>query len=74
MASIAMSLFLDSELGEVIELPHVGCALEHPLVFDSTAREFRELEMQGRVEILHEHQRRIGSETLIDGLRFRRLQ
>lgn len=74
MPSIAMSLFLDSELGCVSDLPHAGSALEHPLVYDSTAREFHALELQGRVEILHEHQRRIGNETLIDHLRFRRLQ
>ncbi|MDC6166600.1 hypothetical protein [Paucibacter sp. XJ19-41] len=74
MASIAMSVFLDSELGAVSDLPHAGSALEHPLVFDSTAREFREFEMQGKVEILHERQRRVGDETLIDHLRFRRLQ
>ncbi len=74
MTSIAMSLFLDSELGEVSDLPHAGCALEHPLVFDSTAREFRDLEAHGRVEILHEHRRHVGGESLIDGLRYRRLQ
>ncbi len=74
MASIAMSLFLDSELGAISDLPHAGSTLEHPLVYDSTAREFRALEMQGKVEILHERQRRVGDETLIDHLRFRRLQ
>ena len=74
MGSIAMSLFLDSELGEITELPHAGTALEHPLVFDSAAREVRALAAEGRAEIVHERVAQFGSETRIDELRFRRLQ
>jgi len=77
MSSIAMSVFLDSRFGEETELPRVGSALEHPLVFDSAAREFQALARQGRVEILHEHRSFVGDgegEGLIDRLRFRRLQ
>ena len=55
MGSIAMSVFLESEFGEVTKLPHVGSALEHPLVFDSTAKDLQTLARQGRVEIVHEH-------------------
>lgn len=71
MASIAQSLFCDSELGVVTELPHAGSALEHPLVFDSSARELRSLAAQGKVEIVHEH---VSKDRLIDELRFRRLR
>jgi hypothetical protein len=71
MPSIAMSTFLDSELGEVSELPRAGSALEHPLVFDSAARELQALAQQGRIEIVQE---RRASEGLIDRLLFRRLQ
>ncbi len=74
MGSIAMSLFLDSELGADTELPHAGCALEHPLVFDDAAREFHALAAQGRVEILQEHVVPAAGGGLIDRLRFRRLQ
>lgn len=70
MPSFAMSMFLDSELGEETELPRAGSPLEHPLVFDRVAREMHELAAQGRLEIVHEH--RQGGE-LIDELRFRRL-
>ncbi|MBV8503251.1 MAG: hypothetical protein JO006_16225 [Paucibacter sp.] len=75
MSSIAMSVFLESEFGEVTELPHAGSALEHPLVFDSTARDLHILARQGRVEIVHEHHAPgPGGDRLIDQLHFRRLQ
>ena len=74
MGTIAMSVFLDSAFGADTVLPKVGSALEHPLVFDSAAREFHVLAEQGRVEILQEHVANIGGESLIDWLRFRRLK
>jgi hypothetical protein len=74
MGSIAMSVFLDSAFGEITELPHAGSALEHPLVFDSAAREFHVLAAAGRVEILQQHIAQVDGETLIDRLQFRRLQ
>lgn len=74
MASIAMSTFLDSEFGEVTELPHAGSALEHPLVFDSAAREIKSLAAQGRVEIVDERVLPGSDGCLIDQLSFRRLQ
>ena len=72
MVSFAMSMFLDSELGAETELPHAGSSLEHPLVFDSVARELRQLAAQGRIEITHEHQS-APVDGLIDQLSFRRL-
>lgn len=74
MGTIAMSVFLESEFGADIELPNAGSSLEHPLVFDSTAREFHALAEQGRVLIVHEHVANVGGESLIDQLRFRRLK
>ncbi|MDY0745750.1 hypothetical protein SNE35_14615 [Paucibacter sp. R3-3] len=75
MGSLAMTAFLDSAFGEVTELPRAGSALEHPLVFDSAARELHALADQGRLEIVDER-RGSGSDGkgLIDHLRFRRLQ
>lgn len=73
MGSIAMSVFLDSEFGAETELPKAGGSLEHPLVFDSSAREFHALAKLGRVEILQQQVVHRGGETLIDQLRFRRL-
>jgi hypothetical protein len=69
-----MSVFLDSEFGADTELPSASSSLEHPLVFDSAAREFHALAEQGRVEILQEHVAEVGGESLIDKLRFRRLK
>ena len=73
MGTIAMAVFLDSAFGADTALPNVGSSLEHPLVFDSSAREFHALAKQGRVEILQERVANIGGESLIDRLRFRRL-
>ncbi|MEL4181077.1 hypothetical protein [Roseateles sp. PN1] len=73
MRTIAMSIFLDSEFGADTELPKAGGSLEHPLVFDSAARDFHALALQGRVEILQAHMIYVGGEPMIDSLRFRRL-
>lgn len=73
MRSVAMSIFLDSEFGADTELPKTGCTLEQPLVFDSAARDFHALALQGRVEILQEHMTHVGGESLINSLRFRRI-
>ncbi len=74
MGTIAMSVFLDSEFGADTALPNAGSSLEHPLVFDSSAREFHALAEQGRVEILQEHVVNVDGESLIDRLHFRRLK
>ena len=74
MGTIAMSVFLESQFGADTPLPTAGTSLEHPLVFDRTAREFHALAAQGRVEILQEHVSEVDGEPLIDQLRFRRLK
>ena len=73
MGSIAMSVFLDSEFGAITELRSTGSALEHPLVFDSVARDIQALAVQGRVEILQRRVSEFDGELLIDRLHFRRL-
>lgn len=74
MRTLAQALYLDSEYGVLQELPHAGSALEHPLVFDSAARELKEMADRGMVEIVSEHRHESGAESLIDKLQFRRLR
>jgi len=73
MSSIAMTMFLDSSPGELVDLPHAGSGLEHPLVFDSAAKEIQQLAVEGRVEVVQQRVTAVGDETLIEDLRFRRL-
>ena len=73
MNSLAMALFLDSSPGELVELPHAGSALEHPLVFDRVARDIQKLADQGRVEVVRQTVTTEGDGTLIEDLQFRRL-
>jgi len=73
MGSIAMAVFLDSEFGAITELQSAGSALEHPLVFDSAAREIQALAVQGKAEILQKRVSEFDGELLIDRLHFRRL-
>ncbi|WP_416763011.1 hypothetical protein ACNI65_10955 [Roseateles sp. So40a] len=68
-----MTMFLDSSPGELVDLPHAGSGLEHPLVFDSAAKEIQQLAVEGRVEVVQQRVTAVGDETLIEDLRFRRL-
>ena len=73
MSSIAMTMFLDSSPGELVDLPHAGSGLEHPLVFDSAAREIQQLAADGRAEVVQQRVSTVGDESLIEELRFRRI-
>nr|WP_297532318.1 hypothetical protein [uncultured Roseateles sp.] len=73
MSSIAMTVFLDSSPGELVDLPHAGSGLEHPLVFDSAAREIQQLAADGRAEVVQQRVSTVGDESLIEALRFRRI-
>ncbi|WP_431257008.1 hypothetical protein ACQ859_19315 [Roseateles chitinivorans] len=73
MSSIAMTMFLDSTPGELVDLPHAGSALEHPLVFDSAAREIQQLAADGRAEVIQQRVSTVGDKSLIEELRFRRI-
>ena len=74
MRTLARTVYLDSELGVVNELPRAGSALENPLVFDDAAREIKQLAEQGLVEIVAEHRHDTLTGSLIDKLRFRRVR
>jgi len=74
MRTLAQALYLDSEFGVLQDLPRAGSALEHPFVFDSTARELKEMADRGMVEIVTEHRHDVGDDSLIDRLLFRRLR
>jgi len=73
MSSIAMAVFLDSIPGDLVELPHAGTGLEHPLVFDSAAREIHHLAAEGRAEVVKQTVRQTGEDTLIQDITFKRL-
>jgi hypothetical protein len=74
MRTLAQALYQDSEFGRVHELPSVGSALEHPLVFDSSAQELKQMASRGVVEIIEEHHVGDKPEAPIDRLLFRRLR
>jgi hypothetical protein len=74
MSSLAHSLFLESELSVEHELPHAGSSLENPFVYDSVAREFKQMAMRGLVEIVQERTRPSSAEPLIDSLRYKRVR
>ncbi len=74
MPTLARRVYLDSQFGVEQELPRAGSALEHPLVFDDTARELKAMAAQGLVEIVAERTARSAGQSLIDRLSFRRLR
>lgn len=72
MTSLALSVFLDSELGVVEELPRAGSSLENPFVYDSVAKDLKGMAREGRLEIVDEHHALYAGDKLIDRLRFKR--
>lgn len=74
MRTLARSIYLESRPGLLRALPHAGSALEHPLVYDDAAREFRQLADEGLVEIVHTHECASSFGPLIDDVSFRRLR
>jgi hypothetical protein len=72
--NLARSVFLESEIGAIEELPRSGSALENPFVFDAVANDLKRMAESGLVEIIEERRTHAGSETLIDSLRYRRLR
>ena len=73
MRTLAHSLYLDSCFGVEVELPHAGCALENPYVYDASAQELKAMAARGWVEITSERHVLVGDERLIDRRRFKRL-
>lgn len=74
MRTLAQTVYLDSTVGALDELPRAGTALENPYVFHDAALEIRAMAAQGKVEITHERAVRIGNEDVVDQLHFRRLR
>jgi hypothetical protein len=74
MGTLAHSAYLDSEFGQLRELPRAGSALENPYVFDATARELKGMAERGLVEIVSERTVSSATGPLIDRLCFRRVR
>src|SRR5262245_1309938 len=75
MSSLALTVFHDSQLGIVEELPRTGSPLENPFVYDSVAQDLKAMaENTHALEIVDEHVSRYAGEALIDRLRFRRVR
>ena len=51
---LSRSMFLQSTIGAIEELPRSGSALENPYVFDAVARDFKKMAASGLVEIVAE--------------------
>jgi hypothetical protein len=72
--TLAQAVYLDSSFDSESELPRAGSSLENPFVYDASARELKDLEQRGLIEVTAEHRHRFGDEELIDSLRFKRLR
>ena len=74
MASVVQAIYLDSQPGEWTELDPAGTWLENPYVYDSAARELKEMADRGLVRIVREHIRRGGGQNLIERIVFSRVR
>lgn len=73
MGTISKDLFLDSAVGDLVELPRCGTALELPWVYDGVAADICELAQTGQVELIDRQVQQVHGEQLITHLAFRRL-
>lgn len=74
MSSLALSLFLDSQIYVDQELPRAGTTLENPFVYDAVARDFKQMAKRGLVQIVQEKTQGGSEEALIELLRYRRVR
>ncbi|MBL8318981.1 MAG: hypothetical protein JNJ42_11285 [Burkholderiaceae bacterium] len=74
MNTLAQTLYLDSAFGVALDVPNAGCSLENPFVYDAVARELKAMADRGLIEIVSEHHKPLGEDTLIDRLQFKRLR
>jgi hypothetical protein len=72
--SLARSIYLESRPGEPTLLRPAGTALENPYVYDSVARELKELASRGLVRIEAEEALDDSAEPLIARFAFTRLR
>lgn len=73
MGTIADRIYRDSEPGALVELTRAGNGLEHPLVFDATARELCGLAERGMVEVVHRRETQGCHGSLLDQMSFRKI-
>lgn len=74
MPSLVHSIYLDSEPGTLTELDPSGTGLENPYVYDSAARELKEMADHGLVRIVREQVREGARQPLIGRISFARLR
>jgi hypothetical protein len=74
MGTLAESTYLESEFDTLSELPNAGSPLENPYVYDSAARELKEMASKGLLRIVDERRSGSGPNGLISRLTFQRLQ
>ena len=74
MGSISKDLFLESRIGERVELPRCGTTLELPWVYDRVAEDICALARSGKVEVIARQVQQVQGEPLITHLAFRRLR
>ena len=72
MTTLARTAYLDSEFGIPRELSGAGSSLENPYVYDSSAKELKQMAKEGLVRIVDE--RRSERFDLINRLVFERLR
>lgn len=73
MATIAQSVYLDSQPGLVCKLKGPGTALENPYVYDDAAKELKAMAASGLVEIMSERSMQYAGDQLIGEITFKRL-
>ncbi len=74
MRTLADHVYLDSSLGTLSELPNAGSTLENPYVYDSIAKDLKEMASRGLLKIVDERRSEPGQGGLIRKLTFQRLQ
>lgn len=74
MASLVQAIYLDSQPGAWTDLDPAGTGLENPYVYDSAARELKEMAERGLVKIVREQIRRASDQNLIDRITFARVR
>lgn len=74
MRTLADHAYFDSSFDTLSELPRAGSTLENPYVYDSTARELKEMASRGLLKIVDERRSEVGQDGLISKLTFQRLQ
>lgn len=74
MGSISRALVLESRIGELVELPRCGTALELPWVYDGVAEDICAMARAGKVEVISRQVKQVQGESLITHLAFRRLR